>query len=143
MYKFGGAAGSGKKEKLRSRALEKGTVDMGPSYSAKVANLFKYREQQQERTEHYPGPETVKKSRDMWKYHVRNQFEYQVLKIQKWWRRRAFLQVLEEATERQAKKTEAGKRRGEEATGQLSEAGDSPGYQAWLSTARRKQERMA
>ena len=43
-YKFGGPTGSGKKEKLRSRALEKGPADMAPSYSAKVAKLFKNRE---------------------------------------------------------------------------------------------------
>ena len=46
----------------------------------------------------------IKKDDDMWNYNIRNQYEYSILKLQKWWRKRQFIKMVAKAVELKDKK---------------------------------------
>jgi hypothetical protein len=56
----------------------------------KFTPIFENRRQLQMRKEYFRAFHKVKKDDDMWRHNVSSHYDYAVLKIQKWWRKRNF-----------------------------------------------------
>ena len=61
----------------------------------KYGSIFENRKQIQIQKEYFKIAAPVKKDKDMERYSVTNNYDYAILKIQKWWRKRNFVQCVE------------------------------------------------
>jgi hypothetical protein len=60
----------------------------------KYSVIFDHREQLQKQKDFFKSFKAPKKSETMWKYNIKNHFEYSIVKIQLWWRAIRFFRLL-------------------------------------------------